>query len=233
MRDAFTQEEFEEYVATIRRMKESGELTRPFPVVTICRQAGARGELTAHALKQYLDASTLQTPAWHVFETNLVDIILKRNFLPETMAQSMTEDGGSLLRRLRSLFGGRPSEAELFRRTANIIRELLGIGQCIIVGRGASFLAEGMPHVLRVKLLAKEETAIRRLAKDEGISRVDATDLCHKRNAARNAFIKTYYHRNPLDHRVYDLVINTDEKRVVEVAEEIGRELLNRHVLPV
>lgn len=227
-RDDFTIEEFEDFVTKIRQAKEKGLLTLPLPSVTISRDAGARGVQTAHALKQYLDATEKTGIKWKVFEANLVNILLKRNSLPSTLANRMPEDKVGFLQRVKTLFEHAPSDQELFQRTRQLLDELLDLGQCIIVGRGADLQGIKKSRVLKVKLLVSEETAIRRIAKDEGISRQKAAELRVKRNNARAAYVKTYFHKNyhHLDH--FDLVIQTDDLRVVEVAEKIGRALRSR-----
>lgn len=227
-RDSFTQKEFEDYKKAARAVLEANQGDLRLPAVTICRQAGARGELTAHALKQYLDAADTATLPWMVFEANLVDLILEQNFLPPGTIRNMPEDRVGFWSRVRSRLTGTPTDSFLFRRTFSVISELLNLGQCIIVGRGASYCAASMPHVLRVKLLATKETAIRRIAHDERISRTDSNLIRQQRNKARDAYIRTYYHKNPNKSDIYDLTIHTDELRVVEVAEIIGKELLSR-----
>lgn len=223
-RNEFTQAEFEDYAATVLKIREEGIITDPLPAVVISRDAGARGVLTAHALKQYLDATEtdLKLP-WKVFEANLVDIMLKRNSLPKALVDKMPEDKVGFLQRIRNLFEKEPSDTELFQKTESLLHELLGLGQNIIVGRGADFVGANMPHVLKVKLLVSEDTAVRRIAKDEGITRQEAAELRVRRDVARAAYVKNYYRRNYHDYRHFDLVIETDNLRVVEVAEMIGR----------
>lgn len=227
-RDSFTQKEFEDYKKAARALLEANQGNFRLPAVTICRQAGARGELTAHALKQYLDATNTTTLPWMVFEANLVDLILEQHFLPPATVRNMPEDRVSFWSRVRSRLTGTPTDRFLFCRTFSVISELLNLGQCIIVGRGASYCAAPMPHVLKVKLTATKETAIRRIAHDERISRKEANLIRQQRNKARDAYIRTYYHKNPNKSDVYDLTIQTDDLRVVEVAEIIGKELLLR-----
>lgn len=231
LRENWTKEELDNYVSSIRHMKETGQLTSPLPAITICRQAGARGELTAYALKQYLDAHQNVHPTWQVFEANLVDLILEKNALPLTIAPLMKEDKSTLWQKIQNLFSAAPSNKELFLRTISTIEELLGLGRCIIVGRGASFVAHEMPHVLRIRLEASRETAIRRIAKDDKITRQKAEEIWNQRNTARDNYIKTYFHKNPHKKQSYDIIINTDNLRVMEVADIIGKELKQRNLV--
>lgn len=227
-RDQFTQEEFEEFVSQVRHLKEQGAIKRPLPSVTISRDAGSRGVLTAHALKQFLDATESVGLPWKVFESNLVNILLKRDKLPDSLAVRMSEDKIGFLKRIQGVFSKEPSNMLLFKKTTAFLQELLELGQCVIVGRGAGLLAQEMPQVFKVKLLVSEETAIRRIAKDEKVSRSQAVALRIKRNDERAAYIRNYHHWGLSSREKFDLVIQTDELRVVEVAEKIGRALRSR-----
>lgn len=226
-RDAVTQEELEAFVSQIHQMREEGLIKPPLPAVTISRSAGSRGELTAHALKNYLDATEDTGLPWKVFESNLVGILLKRNKLPESLAVRLPEEKIGFLTRIKGLFDKQPSNMLLFQKATIFLQELLGLGHTIIVGRGAGVLANDMPHVLKVRLLASKDTAIRRIAKDDRVSRAKAEVIRTVRDAGREAYIKNYHHWGGF-HNVqekHDLVIQTDQWRVVEVAEQIGREL--------
>lgn len=227
-RDLYSKESFAQYVQDVKTLKKEGKLAYPLPCITICRDAGARGELTAHALKQYLDAATKPNPLWQVFEANLVDIILEKKALEGATRETLTEDKYSLFKRIQAFFQGLPSDYDVFEETVNVIQELLSLGNCIIVGRGASYVAKDMPNVLKVKLTVSSETALRRIAKDDGVNRTEAAFIYRKRNKARRNYIKNYYKQNPDNPKNYDLVLDTDNLRVVEIAEIIGKALIKK-----
>lgn len=227
-RDSFTHKEFELYKVAARNWKETSPSSYRLPAVTICRQAGARGELTAHALKQYLDALNVNPLPWMVFEANLVDLIMEQELLPPGALHNMPEDKVGFWSRMRARFAGIPTDRDLFCRTSSVISEILNLGHSIVVGRGASYCAADMPHVLKVKLMASKETAIRRIAYDDKISRKEANLVRQKRNSARDAYIRAYFRKNPADLDPYDLTIQTDNLRIVEVAELIAKALLDK-----
>lgn len=224
----YSKEDFEQYVRDVRELRTSGTLTHPLPAVTICRDAGARGEMTAHCLKNYLDAVTDPHPLWQVFEANLVDLILEKADLKNLSSVHLQEESSSIFKKMKALLQGLPSDYEIYEETVAVIKELLDLGHCIIVGRGASFVAASMANVIKIKLTVSEQTALRRIAKDEGVSRTEAASIYRNRNKARRSYIKDYYRQNPDEKRHYDEVINTDDKSAAEVAEHIGKLVIQR-----
>ena len=231
LRDNWTRAEFDTYVSTLKQRKKEGLLSSPLPAITICRQAGGRGELTAHALKQYLDAYEKDSLPWQVFEANLVDLILEKNALPVAISERFKEVPATFWQRLKRRFTGEPTDKHLFESTSSTIEELLSLGHCIIVGRGASFVAAHMPHVLKVRLTASKETAIRRIAKDDKKTRKEATLLWRQRNHARETYIKKHFHQKVQPKGLHDLVIQTDNLRVLDVVDQIAQELKARGLI--
>jgi len=87
----------------------------------------------------------------------------------------------------------------------------------VLVGRGANFLLEGMPHVLRVRLTAPIEQRVDRVMQKDHVNRKNALLLIEKMDNDRASFIRANFHRDWYDLTAYDMVFNT----TVESFEEI------------
>lgn len=89
----------------------------------------------------------------------------------------------------------------------------------VLVGRGANFLLEGLPHVLRVRLTAPIEQRVERVMRKDGVDRKTAIRLIEKMDNDRAAFIRANFHRDWYDVAAYDMVFNTAVQTFPEITE--------------
>lgn len=198
--------------------KQEKRLDR-LPAVTIARMAGARGTRAALELKSILDEIPYQESHWLVFSSNLAEMIVSEYLLPEASLKHLQEKKNNPFEDLFShILGQRPSDKELYDKTLRTVRHLLRCGNSIVVGRGANYMASDLGNCVHVLLRAGEEAAVKRLAEDEQISVLDAARLRIKRNAERRQYVQTHLKKDIFDEKVFDLVIDTDNLSVHEVA---------------
>jgi len=202
--------------------KEQKRLDR-LPAVTIARMAGARGTRAALELKSILDEIPYQEGKWLVFSSNLAETVLREYFLPSAALSHLQEKKNNPFEDLFShLLGQSPSDKELFDKTSRTVRHLLRCGQSIVVGRGSNYMAKDLGNCVHVLLRVGEEVAVKRLAEDENLSVLDAARLRIKRNAERRQYVKIHMKKDIFDEKVFDLVIDTDDLSVHEVAQRIA-----------
>lgn len=82
-------------------------------------------------------------------------------------------------------------------------------GNVILYGRGAQYLLDGLPNVLRVRFIAPFDERVENFAEREWIDPDLARELIRKSDHQRGGFIHFYFDKewqNPLE---YDLVFNT------------------------
>ena len=91
--------------------------------------------------------------------------------------------------------------------------------RAVLVGRGANFLLEGLPHVLRVRLTAPIEQRVERVMRKDGVDRKTAIRLIEKMDNDRAAFIRANFHRDWYDVAAYDMVFNTAVQTFPEITE--------------
>jgi cytidylate kinase len=89
----------------------------------------------------------------------------------------------------------------------------------VLVGRGANFLLEGMPHVLRVRLTAPIERRVDRVMRKDGVDRKNALRLIEKMDSDRASFIRANFHRDWYDLTAYDMVYNTAVQSFEEITD--------------
>ena len=98
----------------------------------------------------------------------------------------------------------------------------------VLVGRGANFLLEGMPHTLRVRLTAPADRRIERVMQKDGVDRKSAVRLIEKMDHDRAAFIRANFHRDWDDVTAYDMVFNTAVQTLEEITDILCRSLQER-----
>jgi cytidylate kinase len=89
----------------------------------------------------------------------------------------------------------------------------------VLVGRGANFLLQGIPHALHVRLTATLEQRIDRVMRKDNVDRKTAGLLIEKMDNDRASFIRANFHRDWYDLTAYDMVFNTAIQSFEEIME--------------
>ena len=89
-----------------------------------------------------------------------------------------------------------------------IVLDTAAGGNCILVGRGASYFLRDRDDVFSVFLYAPREEKLRRLLAT-GLSRDDASDRLDSIDRDRAAFIKTYFSKDWPSRELYHQMLNT------------------------
>lgn len=92
----------------------------------------------------------------------------------------------------------------------DVIRQTAEGGEAVIVAHAASHALAGRPGLLRVFVTAPDEVRARRLAAEAGIDERQGMKLVHESDAARAAYLKTFYGVSAELPTHYDLVVSTD-----------------------
>ena len=95
-------------------------------------------------------------------------------------------------------------------------------------GLAGHLLLTGIPHVMRVRIIANLEDRVEAEMKREGISAAKARSLLLKDDAERRNWTQSLYGVDPWDPSLYDLVIHVDKLTVDDavdiIVEAVGRE---------
>jgi cytidylate kinase len=95
----------------------------------------------------------------------------------------------------------------------------------VLLGRGANFLLEGIPHVLRIRLVAPLEVRIERAIIKYETARETAELLIKKTDRDRAGYIRSIYKKNWEDPEHYDLVLNTADYSIEQLTRKITEAL--------
>ena len=88
-------------------------------------------------------------------------------------------------------------------------------------GLAGHFLLQGVPHVLRVKVIANAEFRIRGAMERTGLNRKETIDYIRKMDEKRAKWTKFLYHVDWNDPLLFDVVINIDRFNISDASEVI------------
>ncbi len=103
----------------------------------------------------------------------------------------------------------------------------------LLMGRGGQWLLRGIPHVLRVRIMAPFDLRVKRLIRKmseqmgEGANPRTVTEMVRRDDAEKSGRMRYLYEVDIRDPALYDLVINT-EKLTTEAAVELLSGLVRR-----
>ncbi len=183
------------------------------PVVTISREAGARGNSIAKALVPEIETSEVipKYRPWTVFNQDLLDYCIREHNLPERTAEYFPEDKPEEIRNLiGEILGMHAGVYTNVHKVSESLRRLAEAGNAIIVGRGANLVTANVKHALHVRLVGDEKSRVRYFAELRNLTIQEAADEIAKRDRARKRYIKANFRRDIEDPYMYDLIINTD-----------------------
>ncbi|HPL62183.1 MAG: cytidylate kinase-like family protein [Syntrophales bacterium] len=175
---------------------------KPYPVVTISREAGSGGREVARYLAEYLKLD--------LYGSRIVSEVAKSakmsTAVVETLdekGRSMLEDWISILETEKNLWG-----YEYLRHLTKVIGTIGRHGRAVIVGRGAHLILPA-EETFRVRIVAPMEARIKNFQKEFKLSAEEARKRIIVIESDRNEFIRKYFHADIADSSTYDLTINT------------------------
>jgi cytidylate kinase len=143
---------------------------------------------------------------------------------------------GLLEEKLSHLDESKPSLFERFdaetRRYITVIQtalyEFAEQDNAVLMGRGGQWLLRGIPHVLRVRVMAPFDVRVKRLSKKlagpmgEQTNARTVTELVRRDDAEKAGRMRYLYEVGITDPSLYDLVINSEKLSVGAVVGLIG-----------
>ena len=197
--------------------------------VTISRQTGSGAMAIAQRLADYLQEHCPGKCEWAVFDRNLMDKVLEDHHLPKRLSKFLPEDSISGIDDMvEELFGLHPPSWTVVRQCTETILHLAGLGNVILIGRGANVITRNMDNVVHVRLVGSVEKRVERLQKNNNLSRAKALEFIRLSDRGRARYLKKYFDATAEDPLLYDLVLNTDKFSEEEAARLIGEIVFSR-----
>lgn len=173
-----------------------------WPVITISREFGARGEA--------LGRLVAEQSGFALWDGELVHAVAQESGADEIVLRSLDEHRRNEIEESihGALLGGQYMASEYLRRLSKLIRALSVHGSSVVVGRGAQYLLRP-EEALRVRVVCPLEERVRGYAQRQGIDESRARDVIERADDERRQFIRQSYSEDPANAAAYDLVVNT------------------------
>ena len=88
-------------------------------------------------------------------------------------------------------------------------------------GHAGHLLLKGVPHVLKIRVIASMEQRIKAAMESQGLAREQAMDHIARVDAVRAKWTKYLYGADWTDPQLYDLVVNLDQMSVANACEVV------------
>jgi cytidylate kinase len=187
--------------------------------IAFSREAGSGGITVAKEVGRRLN--------WPVFDRELLENLAKDLKVDVSFVEDYDERRGSWLVDTIKAFSAAASVSEVayFHRLVRMLQVLGERGECIIVGRGSSYLLP-IDTTLRVRIVASREDRVAYIAQEQQLSNVEAARFVETKDRDRLKFIKDHFHKDPTDPLAYDLILNRSRFTVDETAEMVIEALM-------
>lgn len=209
---------------------EKNKGTSVYPFVTISREAGAGGTLTAQKLVEYLNENDKMSMCpWALFDKNLIQKVIEEHNLPVEFGMFMPENKVSEMQSIfEQLFGLHPPQSKLVDKVSHTILHLAQLGNVVIVGRGANIITRHLPGGLNVRLIGTPETRLKHIENFYHLERKEAIKFMKKEDYARRNYVKKNFSRDINDTLLYDIVINTSNVTLDSAVQIIGIQVIEK-----
>ena len=187
-------------------------------IITISQEMGSGGAEIGMGLAQRL--------GYHYVDQDLLQDAVRRYGLVEEKLSHLDESKPTLFERF---------DAETRHYITIIQTTLLELAEkdnAVLMGRGGQWLLRGIPHVLRVRVIAPFDHRVRQWIKrtsevaGETPHQRAAADLLRRDDSEKSGRMRYLYEVDIADPALYDLVINTEKLRHEAAVEMIERAIL-------
>jgi len=184
-------------------------------IIAISHQMGSGGAEIGMGLAQRL--------GYHYVDQELLQDAVRRYGLVEEKLSHLDESKPTLFERF---------DAETRHYITIIQTTLLELAEkddVVLMGRGGQWLLRGIPHVLRIRVIAPFEHRVRQWIKrtsevsGETPNHRAAVDLLRRDDSEKSGRMRYLYEVDPADPGLYDVVINTEKLRYEAAVEMIER----------
>jgi len=184
-----------------------------FRVVTIEREFGSGCSAIAQRVAQYL--------GWRLLDSKLIDAVADQAQIDREIARQYDEcidpwwrriHGGALRAAVLTL-GGAP-EVQFFDSDAaaasahEVIAEAAGIGNCVIVGRGAQCVLQHSSEAFHVLIYAPWAQRIHRVRQRANVDG-EVGALLSSMDRTRAAYLRRYFSADWKNPHLYDMMVSS------------------------
>lgn len=198
------------------------------PVITVSRQFGAGGKTLTQLLSDKLGYAVVYEEIIEALaERSKISVQGVKSFEAEGIDKAAKGTGffsskrfvERILETKRKYMDGESYVALL----KDIIPEIAGKGNAIILGRGAQFILKGHPETFHVLLVAERPDRIRFMQEQYKLNQADAEAAVMRQSKRRLKLMKLFHHEDYDQPFYYDMVLNMSRVQLDEAVKLITR----------
>lgn len=180
----------------------SGKRLAIRPFITVSRESGSGGKHIAKAVAKKLK--------FKVYDKKLIELTAKKAKKRKALIESLDEkDRGFVEDLVHSLLNpDYVSEETYLKNLCEVILTIARKGNCVIIGRGANFIASQYGG-LHVRIAAPFLVRAGYISQFEKYTIYEARERMKLMDKERKEFIQQSFGKDPSNANYYDLVINT------------------------
>ncbi len=217
---------------------EHHEEKHPGPVITISREYGCPGFTLGSRLAQTLSGRRLEngeTGEWTAVNKEIMIQAAQEVNLPPELVDKITH------RKPRGIFAElfvsfsdhyTPSDLEVKKTVANIVRALAHQGRTIIVGRGGAILTRDVEESLHIKLYGSLKWRLEQVTSREKISQEEARRKIERIDQERT-YLRNFYAGESTTFNIFDAAFNCEYLSVEQIGEAVIRLLEEKKIIRV
>lgn len=224
------QKSVSDYVEEIKRtnrLKSSSTTEGSFPTITISREFGCEGFPLAKAIIQKLSKPDA---GWELYSRELINAISEESdLLAEIYDKENSTERNKLFQDLQELLNVAPSDYTRYKELAQNVRLIGDQGRAVIVGSGASILAQKETNFFNVRITGSFAFRSARIAKELNLSQYEAEKVVTEQSSKRVEFIQKFSRQDIADPSLYHIVFRNDHfdadqmaDLVIEAMKKIG-----------
>lgn len=174
----------------------------PIPFITIARDPGSGGKPIAKLVSQKLH--------FEFYDRQLIESISKSARRRKDIITSVDEQTRSAIQDIVHNFINPEyiSDTTYINHLTKVILTIIHKRPCVILGRGANFIAPST-HGLNVLITAPKQVRIARAIEFDKLTPKEAKKQIDKISKERRQFIAQYFHKSYTSPNHYDLILNT------------------------
>ncbi|RQW05936.1 MAG: BON domain-containing protein [Calditrichaeota bacterium] len=166
-------------------------------VITVSRQFGSLGKEIAEKFAESL--------GYKFLDKAILESQYDKYGIPDVSFEKYDEKNPGFIEYFKS------GKDRYLRYLKTVVFENSKEGDCVICGRGAHLMLQGIPGVLKVRIIASEEIRAARIAEQLECDMKNAERIINQYDKNRSGFHKFFFEQDWRDPEYYDIILNTDD----------------------
>jgi len=183
---------------------------KPYPVITVSREFGARGAAMASLLGRKIGFKVWDKELLEAIADQLDSDLKMLETLDERRQQAVEDTVAGFLKYIHT-------NVNYLRSLIREVKTIEEHGRSIIVGRGSNYICQN-PSSFHVRVVCPLKTRIAEYAKREGISEEESRRIIDRKDRERADFIKSNFYKDVATSSDYDLLVNSKTFSIEQMA---------------